>query len=79
MHAPYRFKTNKNILLRSRYKEPPKCPEDIYKPFGLTKATFYRYAKILDNQKLALQVYRKLGYYIPSKLILKKQLSTNFD
>ncbi len=23
-------------------------PEDIYKPFGLTRATFYRYAKILD-------------------------------
>lgn len=24
-------------------------PEDIYEPFGLSRATFYRYAKILDN------------------------------
>lgn len=24
-------------------------PEAIYKPFGLTRATFYRYAKILDH------------------------------
>jgi hypothetical protein len=23
--------------------------EDIYKPLGLTRATFYRYAKILDH------------------------------
>lgn len=26
-----------------------KRPEEIYKPFGLTRATFYRYAKIMDN------------------------------
>ncbi|MCA6068711.1 hypothetical protein JI747_016200 [Chryseobacterium sp. RG1] len=26
-----------------------KTPEEIYKPLGLTRGTFYRYAKILDN------------------------------
>ncbi|WP_326984216.1 hypothetical protein VUJ46_06660 [Chryseobacterium sp. MYb264] len=31
------------------HKDVTKRPEDIYKPFGLTRATFYRYAKILDN------------------------------
>ncbi|SIQ54572.1 hypothetical protein SAMN05421682_10643 [Chryseobacterium indoltheticum] len=40
---------SKPILLRSIYKDPTMRPEDIYKPFGLTGATFYRYAKILDN------------------------------
>lgn len=40
---------SKLLLLRSIYKDPTMHPEDIYKPFGLTRATFYRYAKILDN------------------------------
>lgn len=40
---------SKLLLLRSIYKDPTKSPEHIYKPFGLTRATFYRYAKILDN------------------------------
>lgn len=40
---------SKLLLLRSIYKDPTIRPEDIYKPFGLTRATFYRYAKILDN------------------------------
>ncbi|MBT2620368.1 recombinase family protein [Chryseobacterium sp. ISL-6] len=40
---------SKLLLLRSIYKDVTKRPEEIYKPFGLTRATFYRYAKILDN------------------------------
>lgn len=40
---------SKLLLLRSIYKDPTLCPEEIYKPFGLTRATFYRYAKILDH------------------------------
>ncbi|WP_312400129.1 recombinase family protein [Chryseobacterium sp.] len=40
---------SKLLLLRSIYKDPTLRPEDIYKPFGLTRATFYRYAKILDH------------------------------
>ncbi|MFP3591967.1 recombinase family protein [Chryseobacterium sp. SIMBA_038] len=40
---------SKLLILRSIYKDPTMRPEDIYKPFGLTRATFYRYAKILDN------------------------------
>lgn len=40
---------SKLLLLRSIYKDPTLRPEEIYKPFGLTRATFYRYAKILDN------------------------------
>jgi len=40
---------SKLLLLRSIYKDQTLRPEDIYKPFGLTRATFYRYAKILDN------------------------------
>jgi len=40
---------SKLLILRSIYKYPPKRLEDIYKPFGLTRATFYRYAKILDH------------------------------
>lgn len=35
--------------MRSVYKDPIQTPEEIYKPFGLTRATFYHYAKILDN------------------------------
>jgi len=30
-------------------KVPSKSPEEIYKPLGVTRATFYRYSKILDN------------------------------
>ncbi len=40
---------SKLLLLRNIYKDVTKRPEEIYKPFGLTRATFYRYAKILDN------------------------------
>jgi DNA invertase Pin-like site-specific DNA recombinase len=40
---------SKLLLLRNIYKDITKRPEDIYKPLGLTRATFYRYAKILDN------------------------------
>ncbi|WP_368407651.1 hypothetical protein [Chryseobacterium edaphi] len=40
---------SKLLLLRSIYKDPTLRPEDIYKPFALTRATFYRYAKILDH------------------------------
>ncbi|WP_228446610.1 hypothetical protein [Chryseobacterium sp. 3008163] len=40
---------SKLLLLRSIYKDPTLRPEDIYKPLGLTRATFYRYAKILDH------------------------------
>lgn len=39
---------SKLLLLRSIYKDPALRPEDIYKPLQLTRATFYRYAKILD-------------------------------
>ncbi|WP_419763206.1 recombinase family protein [Chryseobacterium arthrosphaerae] len=40
---------SKLLIMRSVYKDPTKTPEEIYKPLGLTRATFYRYAKILDN------------------------------
>lgn len=42
-------KISKLLIMRSVYKDPTKPPEEIYKPLGLTRATFYRYAKILDN------------------------------
>lgn len=40
---------SKLLLLLNIYKDVTKRPEEIYKPFGLTRATFYRYAKILDH------------------------------
>ena len=40
---------SKLIIMRSVYKDRTKTPEEIYEPFGLTRATFYRYVKILDN------------------------------
>lgn len=40
---------SKLLLLRNIYMDVTKRPEEIYKPFGLTRATFYRYAKIMDN------------------------------
>lgn len=40
---------SKLLLLRNIYKDVTKRPEEIYKPLGITRATFYRYAKILDN------------------------------
>ncbi|MDW9380143.1 recombinase family protein [Chryseobacterium sp. JV558] len=40
---------SKLLVMRLVYKDPTKSPEDIYKPLGLTRATFYRYAKVLDN------------------------------
>jgi DNA invertase Pin-like site-specific DNA recombinase len=40
---------SKLIIMRLFYKDTTKYPEEIYKPLGLARATFYRYAKILDN------------------------------
>ncbi|WP_084694622.1 recombinase family protein [Chryseobacterium vrystaatense] len=40
---------SKLLVMRSVYKNPTLAPEEIYKPLGLTRATFYRYAKILNN------------------------------
>ena len=39
----------KLLIMRSVYKDKNKTPEEIYKPLGLTRATFYRYIKVLDN------------------------------
>lgn len=39
----------KLLIMRSVYKDKSKTPEEVYKPLGLTRATFYRYTKILDN------------------------------
>lgn len=35
--------------MRSVYQDTSKNPEEIYTALGLTRATFYRYAKILDT------------------------------
>lgn len=40
---------SKLLFLRNVYKDVTKRSEEIYKPFGLTRATFYRYSKILDH------------------------------
>lgn len=40
---------SKLIIMRSVYLDYTKKPEEIYKALGLTRATYYRYAKILDN------------------------------
>ena len=40
---------SKLLIMRSVYRDYTKTPEEIYKPLGLTRATYYRYAKILDN------------------------------
>ena len=40
---------SKPFLLLSIYKDVTKRSENFYKPLGLTRATFYRYAKILDH------------------------------
>ncbi|WP_228426631.1 recombinase family protein [Chryseobacterium carnipullorum] len=40
---------SKLLIMRSLYKDLTKSPEEIYKPLGLTRATFYRYCKILEN------------------------------
>lgn len=42
-------KVAKLLVMRSIYKDLTKSPEEIYKGLGLTRATFYRYAKILDK------------------------------
>lgn len=42
-------KVAKLLVMRSIYKDLTKPSEEIYKGLGLTRATFYRYAKILDN------------------------------
>lgn len=40
---------SKLLIMRSVYKDVTKTPEEIYKPLGLTRATFYRYVKILND------------------------------
>ncbi|RZK56190.1 MAG: recombinase family protein [Pedobacter sp.] len=40
---------SKLLVMRSVYKDFDKTPEEIYKGLQLTRATFYRYAKILDT------------------------------
>lgn len=40
---------SKLLLMRSVYQDASRSPEEIYTGIGLTRATFYRYAKILDN------------------------------
>ncbi len=40
---------SKLLLMRSVYQDTSKSPEEIYTALGLTRATFYRYAKILDT------------------------------
>jgi len=40
---------SKLLLMRSVYQDTSKIPEEIYIALGLTRATFYRYAKILDT------------------------------
>jgi len=40
---------SKLLIMRSLYKDMDKTPEQIYKALQLTRATFYRYAKILDT------------------------------
>lgn len=39
----------KVLVMRSSYKDLTKSPEQIYSGLEMTRATFYRYAKILDN------------------------------
>ena len=39
----------KLIVMRTLYKDLSKAPEEIYEPLGISRATFYRYTKILDN------------------------------
>nr|WP_295202089.1 recombinase family protein [uncultured Chryseobacterium sp.] len=39
----------KLIAMRTLYKDLSKAPEEIYEPLGISRATFYRYTKILDN------------------------------
>lgn len=36
-------------VLRALYKDTSKHPKEIYKPLGLSHASFYRYCKILDK------------------------------
>lgn len=40
---------SKLLIMRTVYKNKTLTPEEIYQPLGLTRATFYRYAKILDH------------------------------
>ncbi len=40
---------SKLLIMRAVYKDTSKTPEEIYKGLQLTRATFYRYSKILDN------------------------------
>jgi len=39
----------KLFIMRPIYKDLSKTTEEIYEPLGLSRATFYRYAKILDK------------------------------
>src|SRR5690606_30917493 len=40
---------SKLLVMRSLYKHTSKTPEQIYSALDLTRATFYRYAKILET------------------------------
>lgn len=40
---------SKFLIMRAVYKDTTKTPEEIYKGLQLTRATFYRYGKILDS------------------------------
>jgi DNA invertase Pin-like site-specific DNA recombinase len=40
---------SKLLLMRSVYQDTNKSPQEIYTALGLTRATFYRYGKILDT------------------------------
>lgn len=40
---------NKLLVMRAIYKDLSKTPTEIYTGLGLTRATFYRYAKVLDQ------------------------------
>jgi len=62
------------LLLRYIYQDSTKLPEDVYKSSGLTRATFYQYAKILDNHtEEEIKVYsnEKIQIQITVLLILK--------
>lgn len=53
---------SKLLIMRAVYKDDTKNPEEIYKGLQLTRATFYRYVKILDthtNEEIKQMQIRK--------------------
>lgn len=40
---------SKLLIMRAVYKDTTKTPEEIYQGLHLTRATYYRYAKVLDS------------------------------